>query len=140
MDVVRQWRERTAYGNLFSAWTAKRIEEIDQMSASAMAEMLTHLDELPRNHAIIASTNEFAKLRAQSQGRLESRFIRFHVAAPSVEETTRFLMSRYRLTASAAKTIAVGSVPDGCLQSEGCNLRTAINDAIGFNAARKAAA
>jgi hypothetical protein len=140
VDLVRAWRHGCAFGNLFSAVTLKRIEEIDQMSTSAIAELLTHLDYLPRGNAIIATTNEFTKLRAQSKGRLESRFVRFHVDAPSVAETTSHLVRTFRLTKVAAREIALGSVPDGCLVTEGCNVRSAMNDARGLTAALKARA
>jgi replication-associated recombination protein RarA len=138
VDVVRLWRERAGYGNLFSDRTVKRIDEIDQASGSAMAELLTYLDYLRSGAAIIATTNEFAKLRALCKGRLESRFVRFHVEPPSIEITVAFLCRRYRLNKTQARAIAEGAVPDGCLPSVGCNMRTAINDAIGLQAAKKA--
>lgn len=140
VDIVRTWRDRCVYGNLFSDWTIKRIDEIDQASSSAMAELLTYLDYLRKNNAIIATTNEFAKLRALSKGRLESRFVRFHVDAPSVQQTAAFIQSLYKLPAAQARAIALGAVPDGCLPSVGCNVRTAINDAKGLLAAKKARA
>jgi hypothetical protein len=140
VDVVRFWKQRGAYGNLFSDFTVKRIDEIDQASSSAMAELLTYLDYLHTGQAIIATTNEFAKLRAQSKGRLESRFVRFHVDAPSVPITVAFLCHKYGLSKAIAHSIALGAVPEGCLPTVGCNLRTAINDAEGFKAARKARA
>jgi MoxR-like ATPase len=127
VDVVREWRDRGCYGNLFSKWTVKRIEEIDQMSGSAMSEMLTFLDTLPVRHAIIATTNEFAKLRQLTKGRLESRFIRLPVDAPTASETARELVRRFGIPAEKAKIIARGTVPDGML--DGCNVRAAFHDA-----------
>lgn len=135
VDIVRQWRERAAYGNLFSKWTVKRIDEIDQMSNAAVAELLTYLDYLPANVAVIATTNEYAKLRATCKGRLETRFVHFQVAAPSIDETAAFLVRTYRVTKTQARAIALGAVPDGCLPTEGCNVRAAINDAVGLRAA-----
>lgn len=127
VDLVRDWRERACYGNLFSTWTVKRIDELDHMSSSAIAEMLTYLDTLPARHAIIATTNEFAKLRAMTKGRLESRFIRLPVDAPTVAETTRELVRRFSIPADKATIIARGAVPDGLL--DGCNVRAAFHDA-----------
>jgi Cdc6-like AAA superfamily ATPase len=127
VEVIRAWRERACYGNLFSAWTVKRIDELDQMSGSAMSEMLTYLDTLPARHAVIATTNEFAKLRAMTKGRLESRFIRLPVDAPSATETAREMVARFRITKAQADVIARGSVPDGIL--DGCNVRAAFHDA-----------
>lgn len=138
VDLVRQWRERAAYGNLFSSWTVKRVDEIDQAGSSAVAELLTFLDYLPRGLAILATTNDFARLRAQSKGRLESRFHRFHVDAPSVAETAELLTIRHRIPARVAEQIARGAVPEGCLLSAGCNVRAAIKDAEAYRAARAA--
>lgn len=138
VDLVRQWRERGPYGNLFAAWTVKRIDEIDAASSSAIAEMLSFLDYLPKGLVVLASTNEFSKLRMATKGRLESRFHRFHVDAPSVEETTAHLVKTYKVPKSVAQQIARGVVPDGCLVTAGCNVRAAVRDAEAFLAARAA--
>ena len=138
VDLVRQWRERGPYGNLFAAWTVKRIDEIDAASSSAIAEMLSFLDYLPKGLLVMASTNEFAKLRSATKGRLESRFHRFHVDAPSVEETTMLLIRDLKVPKSIAQQIARGTVPEGCLITAGCNVRAAIRDAEAFLAARAA--
>jgi MoxR-like ATPase len=137
IDLVREWHERACYGNLFSKWTVKRIDELDQASSSAMSEMLTFLDTLPKFHAVIATTNEFAKLRALTKGRLESRFVRLPVDAPGASETARELVGRFSITASQAEAIARGAVPDGML--DGCNVRAAFNDAEALLAVQAAA-
>lgn len=134
VDVVRDWRERSCFGNLFSRWTVKRIDELDQMSAGAMSEMLTFLDKLPAHHAVIVTTNEFAKLRALTKGRLESRFIRLPVDAPTAAETARELVRMFSLPADKAQAIARGAVPGGML--DGCNVRAAFHDAEAFAAVR----
>lgn len=135
VDLVRQWRERAHYGNLFSDWTVKRVDEIDAASSSAIAELLSLLDYLPARLAILATTNEYAKLRAQSKGRLETRFHRFQVEAPSMEETTAHLVKGWQLPKAIAQQIARGAVPDGCLVTAGCNMRAAIKDAESYLAA-----
>lgn len=129
IDLVRQWRCSACYGNLFADWTIKRVDELDHASPAAMAELLTYLDTLPKKHAVIATTNDFAKLRSVSKGRLESRFIRLQVSAPSIEETASYLRTRFKITASQARQIALGSVPEGELATSGCNVRTAQHDA-----------
>lgn len=141
VDLVRDWRERSRFGNLFSPWTVKRIDELDQMSSSAMSEMLTFLDTLPPHHTVLATTNEFAKLRAMTKGRLESRFIRLPVDAPSVQETAREMVARFGITQDQAHAIARGAVPDGLL--DGCNVRAAFHDAealVAVQQAKRAAA
>lgn len=130
IDVVRQWRASACYGNLFAPWTIKRIDELDHAGPAAVAELLTLLDTLPARYAIVATTNEFGKLQAASKGRLESRFIRFHVAAPSVADTAAHLVKIHRIPKAKAIEIAKGAVPDGCFETvAGCNVRTAENDA-----------
>jgi len=135
VDLVRNWAQNGMYGNLFSPWTVKRIDEIDKASPAGVSEMLTFLDYQPRKFAVLATTNEFAKLREANKGRLESRFIRFRVDAPSVEETAAFLRRVHGVPAATALTIAKWSVPEGCLSGVGCNVRSAINDSFAFLAA-----
>jgi len=139
IDLVRAWRERGAYGNLFSSWTVKRVDELDHASSSAVAELLSYLDYLPARTAVLATTNDYGKLQALNKGRLESRFIRFQVDAPSVRQTAMHLCKKFCISASAAEAIARGAVPEGCLESEGCNVRAAEHDARGYKAARKGA-
>ena len=135
IEVVRSWRERGCYGNLFSRKSVKRIDELDHAGPSAMAEMLTLLDYLPAGLFILATTNDYARLRSLSQGRLESRFVRFSVTAPTVQQTARLLMRRHKLPLEVATAIATGAVPEGCLATEGCNVRAALKDALGYMAA-----
>lgn len=126
-DLVRDWRACAGWGNLFSERTVKRIDEIDKASTAGVAELLTHLDYLPRGHAILATTNDFPALRASWKGRLETRFMRLHVEAPSIEEIVPWLMRNFRVTKNQAQAIARGAVPDGLL--DGVNVRAALLDA-----------
>lgn len=136
IDLVREWRARAPYGNLFSDWTVKRIDELDLASANATNELLTYLDYLSKHVAILATTNDYAKLRANSKGRLETRFVRFHVGPPSVDDAIEFLRRHKQLPAAIAKAVALGAVPEGCLPSEGVNMRACLKDADGYFAAR----
>jgi replication-associated recombination protein RarA len=138
IELVREWRARACYGNLFAEWTVKRIDELDHASASASAELLTLLDYMPAHTAILATTNDYAKLRAASKGRLETRFVVFRVDAPSIEEAVAYLRQRFRTPAAVAREIASGAVPDGCLASEGVNMRACVEDAQAYQAAREA--
>ena len=125
-----------AYGNLFSSWTVKRIDELDQSHPSAQAELLTYLDYLPDRIAILATTNDYAALRSVSKGRLETRFVRLHVDAVSVADASGYLVAEMSIPASVAAQIASGSVPEGCLPTEGVNMRACIRDAEGYLAAK----
>lgn len=140
IETVRLWRDRAGYGNLFSDWTVKRIDELDLASASATAELLTYLDYLKPRVAILATTNDYAKLKAQSKGRLETRFTRFRVDAPSIEEATAYVSQHFKIPKRIAREICTGAVPDGCLPTEGVNMRACVEDSRGFIAARVVAA
>lgn len=137
VDTVRAWRERGPTGNLFASKTVKRIDELDQASSSAVAELLSLLDYMPPRFFVLATTNEYEKLRAQSKGRLETRFVRYTVTAPSVPQTARLLKRRHKLPLDVATAIARGAVPEGCLETEGCNVRAALKDARGYLAAKR---
>jgi hypothetical protein len=134
--IVREWRERACYGNLFSQWTVKRIDEIDQMGGAAVSELLTYLDYLQPHTAILASTNDYGRLRAESKGRLETRFVRVHIDAPSINEAADYLTKHFKLPKAVARAIADGAVPDGFLSAEGVNMRACVKDARGYLAAR----
>lgn len=136
VDLVRQWRERGVYGNLFSDWTVKRIDELDHAGGSASAELLSLLDYLAPRTCILATTNDYAKLRAASKGRLETRFKVFRVDGPSVEEAASYLRSRFKIPATVAREISRAAVPEGCLPTEGVNMRACVEDAEGYIAAR----
>lgn len=140
IEVVREWRQRAAYGNLFSEWSVKRVDELDHASSSAAAELLTYLDYLPAKKAVLATTNDYARLRAAHKGRLETRFVVFRVDAPTVADAANYLRAHMKIPAAIAKQIAAGAVPDGCLESEGCNMRACIEDAKGYLAAKHVAA
>jgi hypothetical protein len=139
LEIVRDWRERACFGNLFSDWTVKRIDELDHAGGTATAELLSYLDYLPKRLAVLATTNDYVRLRATSKGRLETRFVRVHVASPSVAEATAYLRKRFGIPKNVAAEIAKGAVPDGCLPVVGVNMRACVNDAEGFKAARAAA-
>jgi hypothetical protein len=139
VETVRGWRDYASFGNLFSKWTVKRIDELDQSSPGAQSELLTYLDYLPAHAAVLATTNEYARLRLISGGRLESRFVRVSVGSPSVEEAVKFLRSRFRIPKEVALQIAEGAVPEGCLAVEGVNMRTCMKDVQGYKAAKEAA-
>lgn len=137
IQLVRDWREKACYGNLFSDWTVKRIDELDLASPAATAELLSYLDYLQPRMAILATTNDYGKLRATSKGRLETRFNRFHIGAPTVEQGRDYLVTQFGLPETVAETIARGAIPEGCLITEGVNMRCAVEDGKSFLAARQ---
>lgn len=82
---------------------------------------------MPGGFAVIATTNDFAGLRSSWKGRLETRFVRLHVEAPTIAEVTGYLRDRFKISGNSAQAIARGAVPDGVL--DGVNVRAAILDA-----------
>lgn len=103
---------------------------------AALKKLLGELDqdELAMT-AVLVTTNDYARLQSQSKGRLETRFTRFHVDPPTVDETAALLVSKHKLSKAIARQIAAGAVPEGCLITAGCNVRAALKDALGYLAA-----
>jgi hypothetical protein len=89
---------------------------------------------------VLATTNDYAKLRATHKGRLETRFKTFRVDSPSISEAVTYLRDRFKIPATVAREIAQGAVPDGCLPTEGVNMRACVEDAESYLAARVVAA
>lgn len=140
VDLVREWREKACYGNLFSKWTVKRVDEFDCASPQARNEVLSLLDYLPATHLFLATTNDYAALRADANRRLESRFKCLAVAGPEMSEAAGYLRTRYRVPAVVAAEIIKGALPDNTLGFDGVNMRQAIEDAQNWLAARDVAA
>jgi DNA polymerase III delta prime subunit len=140
VDLVRQWRERGCYGNLFSKWTIKRVDEFDCASSQARNEVLSLLDYLPPYHLVLATTNDYAALRGADNRRLESRFKCLAVAGPNPGEAADFLRRRFRVPAEVAAEIVKVALPDNTLGFDGVNMRQAVADAQSWLAAQEAAA
>ncbi|MEA3207841.1 MAG: hypothetical protein QOE70_898 [Chthoniobacter sp.] len=136
VDVVRGWRDRGSYGNLFSKWSVKRIDELDKASDAAQAELLSWLDYLPPHYAVLATTNDYRALCRVDKGRLQRRFKQYRVEAPSVVAAVEYLQKQFGIPAKAALAIARGAVPDG--QLDGVNMGAAVEDAEAYLAARAA--
>lgn len=136
VDVVRGWRERGAYGNLFSAWTVKRIDELDRASDAAQAELLSWLDYLPPRYGVLATTNHYRQLCKTDKGRLQRRFQQYRVDAPDTPSAVAYLREHFGLPSKAALAVARGAVPEGEL--DGVNMGAAVEDALAYLAARAA--
>lgn len=139
VDLVREWRTGMMYGNLFSAWTVKRIDEFDCASPAARAEVLSLLDYLRPHTLILATTNDYARLRADGNRRLESRFKCFEVAGPDAADAARYLTQHFGIPASVAAEIVAAARPDGDLGMGGVNMRLCVEDAQSWLAAQDTA-
>ncbi|MEA3210957.1 MAG: hypothetical protein QOE70_4014 [Chthoniobacter sp.] len=138
VDVVRNWKERGCYGNLFSKWTVKRIDELDCASVAAQAALLSWLDYLPPFYAVLATTNNYREMCRVDKGRLPRRFTQYQVEAPSTIAAAEYLQMQFKMPPAVAHQIAVGARPEGEL--EGVNMGAAVEDAFAIVAARRQAA
>lgn len=136
VDLVREWRSGMVYGNLFSEWTIKRIDEFDCASPAARNEILSLLDYLRPKNLILATTNDYNALRRADNRRLESRLRCVAVGGPNPREAAEFLRRRFKVPAEVAAEIVKGALPDDTLGFDGVNMRQAISDAQAWRAAR----
>jgi hypothetical protein len=77
IDVVREWQQNCAYGSVFGGWKVKWIEEVDLTPPIAQDLLLTYLDDLPAQTAVIAYAPQIfsfwaTSLSAQSQAPISS--------------------------------------------------------------------
>lgn len=115
---VKEWRHAMRYGNIFSEWDVKIINEVDKASTDAQVLMLTLLDELPPRRAILTTSN--LELKNLSE-RFQTRFMQYAVDAPATEDIVSLLAQRFPgLHDTEYTAIAVGS---------GGNVRAALADA-----------
>lgn len=115
---VKQWRESMRYGNIFSDFSVKIVNEIDRASNDAQVLMLTLLDELPARRAILCTSNLNLGSLAD---RFQTRFMQYKVAAPATEDIEFVCQQAYPgLYPFDYQSIAVGS---------GGNVRAALADA-----------
>mgnify|MGYP006292169307 CR=1 FL=1 len=125
IETVKGWLHQLAYGDLFSDWSVKLVNEMDRCSRDAQDLMLSYLDRLPPGRAFIGTSNLDL---SQLTERFQTRFQAIKIAAPDSEEVRGFLMERWEVPESVASMIAVGS---------GGNVRAALADLEShFDAAR----
>lgn len=121
IHLVKKWGADFATSSLFgTGWKVKVIDEADTMPADAQDEMLTLLDTMPSERAVIATSNlEIDKLTP----RFVTRFERHEVAAPTPEEIAGFLVSDHAIPPMVAQQLAFCCC--GCV-------RAAITDAAAY--------
>jgi len=125
LETVKGWLHQLAYGDLFSDWSVKLVNELDRCSREAQDLMLSYLDRLPPGRAFIGTSNLDL---SQLTERFQTRFQAIKIAAPDSEEVRGFLMERWEVPESVASMIAVGC---------GGNVRAALADLEShFDAAR----
>jgi len=103
VDVVRRWRDSSAYLPLYGNNWARQIDEIDAASPAAANEARSYLDNLPPHNVIIATTNVPAR---QLQPQLASRFKVYNFTPVPTAEIVSWLMQTLEITAELAHQAA----------------------------------
>jgi replication-associated recombination protein RarA len=119
-ETVREWQRSTAYGSLFGGWKVKLINEADLIPTVAQDLMLTYLDDLPRQNAVIATSNQNVTALTE---RFQTRFRLVKVRGPSCDELARWLIEKWALPEQTADFISLGACG---------NVRQALLDAADF--------
>lgn len=57
VDLVREWMKHLAYGNLFSRWSVRIVNELDRCSREAQDLLLTYLGRLRPGRALLGTSN-----------------------------------------------------------------------------------
>lgn len=120
VDVIRDWSIRCHGSSLFSPWRVFVIEELDAMSDGARINVLSFLDDLPEERAVICTTNHIEKLPE----RVRSRFERHEILAPTEEEIKALLIERKGVSEASAGMLAVtcaGNVRAALLDADALN-------------------
>ena len=112
VDLVREWMKNLAYGNLFSRWSVRIVNELDRCSREAQDLLLTYLDRLPPGRALLGTSNLQLDLLTE---RFQTRFQSVKLLPPQTEELAAFLASRWQVPMQTALQIAVGS--GGCVRA-----------------------
>tara|TARA_R110000765_G_scaffold195670_1_gene301139 strand:+ start:86 stop:721 length:636 start_codon:yes stop_codon:yes gene_type:complete len=89
VDDVRGWMNSSQTGNMFSAYTAIIIDEVDTMRDQPQVELMKLLDQRPRFHLILMTTN---KKLEELHWRFQTRAIPYKVGSPSHAEISDRLM------------------------------------------------
>jgi hypothetical protein len=115
VDLVRQWRERGCYGNLFSDWTVKRIDELDHAGGSASGRA-AHAARLPPATRRDPGHDQRLRQTARREQRPPRNALQSLPRRCTVDRASRRVPPRrFKLPAKVADAIAHGAVPDGCL-------------------------
>jgi replication-associated recombination protein RarA len=120
-ETVREWQRSAAYGSLFGGWQVKLINEADLIPTAAQDLMLTYLDDLPPQNAVIATSNQNVTALTE---RFQTRFRLMKVPGPNCDELARWLIEKWRLPKETADFISLGACG---------NVRQALLDAADFH-------
>jgi replication-associated recombination protein RarA len=102
VDKIDEWASRLCLREIYGKFRVLRIEEVDKVNAFVQARMLTLLDDLPENVAVICTSNKELK---DFDPRFQSRFQVFSLKAPGAEEI-KWLLKKFGLRKDDANRIA----------------------------------
>lgn len=102
IETIGDWARNICLTDLFGTYRALRIEEVDKCNAFVQARMLTLLDDLPANAAVVCTSN---KKLDDFDPRFVSRFQTFSLRPPPDEEV-KWLLKKFGLRKDEVNRIA----------------------------------
>ncbi len=106
------------FTSMFPEYRYFQIEEADKMSAQAQVRLLTIIDDLPQNCAIVCTSNCQID---QFEERFQTRFQAFEVLGPEPDEIEALLLTFLGHAPALAKHLAVlccGNVRQALLEAQ----------------------
>ena len=119
-ETVREWGQGAFTGSsMFSDWRVLIIEEADRVSAQAQVLMLTLLDDLPKQRAVICTSN----LATQDlTARFQTRFQLWEFKGPMAAEIESHLVTLHHQSVHRDVLTRIATASNG-------NVRQALLDA-----------
>lgn len=117
IHVLRSWEADLHCSSMFGNWRVKIINEVDTLPRDAQDALLSILDELPLNRALLCTSNLDLE---QLTERFRTRFNRFKFETAEASSITTLLKAR-GLPESVALTIGetcCGNVRQACLDAD----------------------
>jgi replication-associated recombination protein RarA len=112
VETVKQWMGTLGVCSLFGVYSVKIINEMDRCTRDAQDLLLSYLDRLPPDRAVIGTSNLQLDLLTE---RFQTRFQSIKLAAPSTEEIAAMLCRHWLVDEVTSLRIAVGS--GGCVRA-----------------------
>ena len=119
IDVVKQWMAGLGMSSLFGIYSVRIINEMDRCSRDAQDLLLSYLDRLPPDRAVIGTSNLQLDLLTE---RFQTRFQSIKLTAPSTGEIAAMLRHHWPVDEPTSLRIAVGS--GGCVRAALADLET----------------
>ena len=88
IEVVEELAASLHFRELFGQYRVIRIEEVDKVPVVAQVRLLTLLDELPNQAAVVCTSNCTV---GDLEDRFQSRFLLFDLAPPTSEQIEALL-------------------------------------------------